>query len=278
MGSAFTALWLSLVFTCELIWWAKCTIMSIVLAWQAGCMIHKTLDDLRQRNPAWVKVFDLWCSFMAAGTKFVTIPFGILIMTMAAVYNTVNSKPEDPAAAPDAPADARNGPAPPPANAPAADGIVRGSFVDNFLKAVNITPDTPARAPAAKNNRANPNNGTGRRQGPVLPAPQAKPANVVRSIGGTINLDALLARTTESAPKPSTVNPDFSGGGPGSPQAANPNKRVHANVDMYVLNDGSEITEEEYQNLYEAHMRNAALLMHAAKKTRVDGADGPTSP
>jgi len=242
MGSVFTALWLSLVFICEFIWWAKVTIMSIVIAWQMGCMIHKTLDDLQKRHSAWIKVFELWCSFMATGTKFVTMPLAILIMTMAAVYNTVYPKPEDAA---DAPADA-----------PAAAGTARDSIFDHFLKGLNLSFD----APAAKTNRPNTNNPVRRVIGPVIPAAAQRNrvnANVVAGGAKAVSVHSVDQEEAEGAYKdfmerkganqPPAVNPAVPAAAPGSPPASNPNKkRVSPDHDeeVFVTEDGQEMTLE----------------------------------
>jgi hypothetical protein len=268
MGSVFTALWLSLVFICELIWWAKVTIMSIVIAWQAGCMIHKTLDDLQKRHQAWVKVFELWCSFMATGGKFVVMPVSILIMTMAAVYNTVNPKPEDAGDAPDAPADA-----------PAAAGTASGSIFDHFLKGLNLSPDPPA--PAARTHRPNTNNPVRRMNGPVLPAAAQRNranANVVAGGAKAVPVNSVAQEEVEAAFKnfmerrnanqPPAVNPVVHAAAPGSPPASNPNKKRDSpdhDEEVFVTEDGQELTLEEFDAMVEESKRMTAMI-HGAKK------------
>jgi len=279
MGSAFTALWLSIVFTCELIWWAKCTIMSIVLAWQMGCMIHKTLEDLQKRHQAWVKVFELWCSFMATGGKFVVMPVKILIMTMAAVYNTVNPKPEDAADAPDAPA-----------NAPAAAGTARDSILDHFLKGLNLSLDPPA--PAA---RTNTNNPVRRPIGPVLPAAAHRNrvnANVLAGGAKAAPVHLVAQEEFEAAFKdymerknanqPPAVNPAVHAAAPGSPPASNPNKKRDSpdhDAEVFVTEDGRVLTPDEFDAMVEESKRMTALI-HSAKKRFCSAAAtaGATSP
>ena len=263
MGSVFTALWLSIVFTCELIWWAKVTIMSIVIAWQVGCMIHKTLEDLQKRHEAWIKVFELWCSFMATGTKFVTMPLAILIMTMAAVYNTVNPKPEDAADAP--------------ANEPAAAGTARGSIFDHFLKGLNLSLDPPA----ARTHRPNTNNPVRRPIGPVLPAAAQRNrvnANVVAGGAKAVPVDSVAEEEFKAAFKdymerrnanqPPAVNPAVLAAAPGSPPASNPNKKRdspdHAE-EVFVTEDGRVLTPDEFDAMVEENKRMTAMI-HSAKK------------
>lgn len=276
MGSVFTALWLSIVFICELIWWAKCTIMSIVIAWQMGCMIHKTLDDLQKRYSAWVKVFELWCSFMAMTGKFVVMPFAILIMTMAAVYNTVNPKPED---APDAPA-----------NAPADAGTARDSIIDRLLKGLNL----PLDPPAARTNRPNTNNPVRRPIGPFLPAAAQRNrvnANVVAGGGKPAPVHLVDQEEVEAAYRdfmerklanqPPAVNPAVPAAAPCSPPASNPHKKRESpdhDEEVFVTGDGQELTPEEFDAMVAESRRMTALIHSASKKLRRAAAGGAASP
>jgi hypothetical protein len=275
LGSAFTALWLSLVLTGEILWWAKYTIMTTLFAWQTACMITRVLEDLKSRYPAWVEVFTLWISFVGTVTKGVCMPFGILIMAMAAAYNTVYPKPEAPANAPAAPhANAPNVPAAPLANAPAAPvAPAPDSWLNGLFQHCGVTLQIPAAVPARQNIRVNPPTVVRRPLAPVLPAAQPR-HGPVDAFGNTpVDYGAVAATIGQGDPKPSTVNPDAAGGGPGSPPAANPSRK-RAIEDGYTLQDGTVVPYEEMQALFEALKRQQVLL----EKTGEDAAGQSGSP
>ncbi len=47
---------------------------------------------------------------------------------------------------------------------------------------------------------------------------------------------------------------------------------------MYETPDGTVMSAEEFQALFQAHTRTAAMIMNATKKTRAAVAGQPTSP
>jgi hypothetical protein len=83
----------------------------------------------------------------------------------------------------------------------------------------------------------------------------------------------VAATIGQGDPKPSTVNPDAAGGGPGSPPAANPSRK-RAIEDGYTLQDGTVVPYEEMQALFEALKRQQVLL----EKTGEDAAGQSGSP
>jgi hypothetical protein len=205
---------------------------------------------------------------MATGGKFVVMPVSILIMTMAAVYNTVNPKSEDAGDAPNAPADA-----------PAAAGTASGSIFDHFLKGLNLSPDPPA--PAARTHRPNTNNPVRRMNGPVFPAAAQRNrvnANVVAGGAKAVPVHSVAQEEFEaayqdflerrSANQPPAVNPAVHAAAPGSPPASNPNKKRDSpdhGEEVFVTEDGRVLTPDEFDAMVEESKRMTAMI-HSAKK------------
>jgi hypothetical protein len=103
------------------------------------------------------------------------------------------------------------------------------------MQSMGVPLDLPVPVTDTRDNRVIVNNTIRRPVVPVAPATQANraPTNTAARDTGAANVFGLCNIDTEamadalarSAPKPPTVNPAASVGGPGSPQASNPKKR-----------------------------------------------------